>query len=118
MTDGGAAGVSFFAAGVAPKPVKDGVVVVDVFASLDGIPNVNFGAEFDSVLDSLDDTFGAFGFGASQARHFNAEISLETIQISQVHFEAEAAFCFANKSPKPPLDGAEEVVALRVSFSG
>ena len=53
---------SFFSAGLAPKPVKDGVVV-DVFASLEGIPKVNFGAEFDSVLDSLNDTLGAFGFG-------------------------------------------------------
>ena len=61
MTAGGAAGVSFFAADIAPKPVKEGVVV-DV--SLDGIPNVNFGAEFDSILDSLDDTFAAFGFDA------------------------------------------------------
>ena len=61
-TTGGA--VSFFSAGLAPNPVKDGAL--DVFASFEGIPKVNFGAEFDSFLDSLDDTFGAFGFGASQ----------------------------------------------------
>ena len=116
----GAAGGSFFSAGLAPKPVNDGVALV-VFASFDGIPKVNFGAEFDSVLDSSDDPFGALGFGDSQARHFKADVSLETIQISQVHFEAAAAFCLANRSPKPPLDGALEGaldVGLGVSFAG
>ena len=120
-TGAATAGGSFFSTGLAPKPVNDGGAVVD-FASFDGIPKVNFGAEFDSALGSSDDPFGALGFGDSQARHFKADMGLETIQISQVHFEAAAAFCLANRSPNPPLNGALvgalEVAGLGVSFVG
>lgn len=62
-------------------------------------PNLKEGAVEDGAGAAFD--FGAFGFGASHATHFRAEISLETMQISQVHFVAAAAFCFASKSPKP-----------------
>lgn len=66
-------------------------------------PKTNFGADVGSELCV---GLGAFGFGVSQAKHLAAEASFDTIQMSQDHFDAEAAFCFAIKSPNPLVVGA------------
>ena len=73
---------------------SDGALDVDT-------PNENFGA----VVSSADvvGAEGALGFGFSQAGHFATLASFWIIQMSQVHFDAAAAFCFFIKSANPPV---------------
>ena len=81
-----------------PNPLDLTAVTFGGASELFSTPNLKDGVVEDGSGTAA---FGAFGFGASHATHFRAEISLDTMQISQTHFVAADAFCFASKSPKP-----------------
>ena len=81
-----------------PNPLDFTAVTFGGASELFSTPNLKDGAVEDGAGAAA---FGAFGFGASHATHFRAEISFDTMQISQTHLVAADAFCFASRSPKP-----------------
>lgn len=96
-----------------PNPLDFTAVTFGGALELFSTPNLKDGA----VEDVAGAAFGAFGFGASHATHFRAEISLDTMHISQTHFVAADAFCFASKSPKPLVVATAGLGAGDLGFS-
>jgi len=110
---GGAVFPSFFSAVLDAPKVKDGFGASDDDVAV-VVPKENFGAAVDGVAPGV--TFGALGFGSSQAGHFARSAALDIMQIEQVQLPLVALFDLAIKSANPPATGGGIGAAVSAGF--
>lgn len=111
--DDGAVFSSFFTVELGAPKENDGGAV---FSEVPGAPKANLGAL--AAGAAPDETFGALGFGSSQAGHLARSDALDIMQMEQVQFPLFALFVFAMKSANPPATGGGIGVAVSAGFGG
>ncbi len=105
--DGGGVFSSFFTVELGAPKENDGGAV---FSEVLGAPKANLGAS--AAGSAPDETFGALGFGSSQAGHLARSDALDIMQMEQVQLPLFALFVFAMKSANPPATGGGIGVAV------